>query len=99
MLKSALIAGGMTAALFATSLTGAFAQGNDPWDIRDRTAYVVAMDGSMKTMAITDKGMAMLTKRARKVPRGMVFFMNNGQLYMVNAASMMDRAGSAAFSR
>ena len=95
LIKSALIAGGMT----LTLATGAFAQGNEPWDIRDRTAYVVTMDGSMKTMAITDKGMAMLMKKAKKVPRGMVFFMNNGQLYMVNAASMMDRAGSAQFSR
>jgi len=96
-IKSALVAGAMSLSL----VSGAFAQGgNDPWDIRDRTAYVVMMDGTMKTMAITDKGMAMLMKKAKKVPRGMVFFMNNGQLYMVSAASMFDRSsGGALFSR
>jgi len=42
----------------------------------------------------------MLMRHARKVPRGMVFFMNNGQLYMTNAAAMFDRAsGGALFSR
>jgi hypothetical protein len=96
-IKSALVAGAMSLAL----VTSAAAQGGgDPWDIRDRTAYVVMMDGTMKTMTITDKGMAMLMKKAKKVPRGMVFFMNNGQLYMVNAGSMFDRAsGGALFSR
>jgi hypothetical protein len=54
----------------------------------------------MKTMDITDKGMGMLMRRAKKVPRGTVFFMNNGQLYMASAASMLDRAsGGALFSR
>ena len=95
-IKSALVAGGMTLAL----VTATFAQDNSPWDIKERTAYVVMMDGTMKTMTITDKGMAMLMKKAKKVPRGMVFFMNNGQLYMVNAASMFDRSsGGALFSR
>ena len=95
-IKSALAAGGMTLAL----ATGAFAQSNDPWDMKDRTAYVVMMDGTMKTTTITDKGMAMLMEKAKKVPRGMVFFMNNGQLYMVSAASMFDRSsGGALFSR
>jgi hypothetical protein len=95
--KSALAAGGMTLAL----VTGALAQGGgDPWDLRERMAYVVTIDGTMKTMAITDKGMAMLMKHARKVPRGMAFFMNNGQLYMVNASAMFDRSsGGALFSR
>ena len=38
--------------------------------------------------------------RAVMVPRGMVFFMNNGQLYMVQANSMFDRSsGGALFSR
>jgi len=54
----------------------------------------------MKTMDITDKGMGMLMRRAKKVPRGTVLFMHNGQLYMANAASMFDRAsGGALFSR
>ena len=93
-IKSALVAGAMSLSL----VTGAAAQGGgDPWDIRDRTAYVVTMDGTMKTMAITDKGMAMLMKKAKKVPRGTVFVMSGGQLYMVNASKMFDRAGNAMF--
>ncbi len=96
MLKSALVAVGISLAL----VSGAFAQGNDPWDIRERTAYVVMMDGTMKTMRITDNGMAMLMKKAKAVPRGTVLFMNDGQLYMVNGASMFDRSsGGALFSR
>ena len=54
----------------------------------------------MHTMAISDRGMAMLMRHARKVPRGTVLFMSNGQLYMTNAASMFDRSsGGALFSR
>ena len=96
LIKSALIAGGMSLA-FASA---AVAAETNPWDLRDRTAYVVMMDGTMKTMAITDKGMGMLMRRAKKVPRGTVLFMSNGQLYMASAASMFDRAsGGALFSR
>jgi hypothetical protein len=96
MFKSALTAAAMSLAL----VTGASAGENNPWDMRDRTAYVVMMDGTMKTMDISDKGMGMLMRRAKKVARGTVFFMNNGQLYMASAASMFDRAsGGAVFSR
>ena len=91
-IKSALVAGGMTLAL----MTGALAQ-LDPWDIKERTAHVVMMDGTMKTVRLGDKGMAMLMKSAKRVPRGTVIFMNNGQLYMVNASKMFDRAGNAMF--
>ncbi len=34
LIKSALVAGGMSVALLATSITGAVAQGNEPWDVR-----------------------------------------------------------------
>ena len=97
LIKSALVAGGMSVALLATSITGAVAQGNEPWDVRERTAYVVMMDGTMKTVRLGDKGMTMLMKSAKRVPRGTVIFMNNGQLYMVNASKMFDRAGNAMF--
>jgi len=91
LIKSALVAGGMSLAL----MTGALAQGNEPWDIKERTAYVVMMDGTMKTVRLGDKGMAMLMKGAKKVPRGTAFVMSGGQLYMVNARKMMfDRAGN-----
>ena len=92
LIKSALVAAGMS--LLAT---GAFAQGNEPWDLKERTAYVVMMDGTMKTMRVSDKGMAMLMKSAKRVPRGTVFVMSGGQLYMVNASKMFDRAGNAMF--
>jgi hypothetical protein len=96
LIKSATVAACMSMA-FATA---AFAGENAPWDMRERMAHVVMLDGSMKTMEISDKGMAMLMRRAKKVPRGTVFFMNNGQLYMASAASMFDRAsGGAVFSR
>ena len=95
-IKSAVAAGAVCLALATT----AFAGENNPWDMRDRTAYVVMLDGTMKSMDITDKGMTMLMRRARHVPRGTVFFMNKGQLYMASAASMLDRAsGGALFSR
>ena len=97
LIKSALVAGGMSVALVATSVTGAFAQGNEPWDVKDRTAYVVMMDGTMKTVRLGDKGTAMLMKNAKRVPRGTAFVMSGGQLYMVNAAKMFDRAGNAMF--
>ena len=100
MLKSVALATGMTVALLAGSLSAALAGENNPWDMRDRTAYAVTLDGSMKSMDISDKGMAMLMRHARKVPRGTVLFMSNGQLYMASAASMFDRAsGGAIFSR
>jgi len=94
--KSAIAAGAVSLALASTALAGE----NNPWDMRDRTAYVVMLDGTMKSMDITDKGMGMLMRRAKRVPRGTVFFMSNGQLYMASAASMFDRAsGGAVFSR
>ena len=93
LIKSALVAGGMS----LTLMTGALAQGNEPWDVKERTAYVVMMDGTMKSVRLGDKGMAMLMKGAKKVPRGTVFVMSGGQLYMVNASKMFDRAGNAMF--
>jgi len=93
LIKSALVAGGMSLAL----MTGALAQGNEPWDIKERTAYVVMMDGTMKTVRLGDKGMTMLMKGAKRVPRGTAFVMSGGQLYMVNASKMFDRAGMPSF--
>ena len=70
----------------------AIAQDANPWDLRDRNAYVLDMQGRMWSKPITQKGWAMMTKSARAVPKGTVFFMNNGQLYMARAG-MFDRAG------
>jgi hypothetical protein len=94
MLKSAIAAAALTLAF----VTGASAIENNPWDLRDRMAYAVTMNGSMRSIDISDKGMTMLMRRAKKVPRGTVLFMNNGQLYMTNASSMFDSTGNAMFS-
>jgi hypothetical protein len=91
--KSTLIAGAMT----MSYATGAFAQNLEPWDIRDRSAYVVMMDGTMKVVRLGDKGMAMLMKGAKKVPRGTAFVMSNGNLYMVKVTRMFDQAGMPSF--
>ena len=64
-------------------VTSAFAQQGASWDLQEGKAYVVDMQGKMKVMQPKDQGMAMMKKRARPVPKGMVFFMNNGQLYMM----------------
>ena len=63
--------------------TSAFAQQGDRWDLQEGKAYVVDMQGKMKVMQPKEQGMAMMKKRAKPVPKGMVFFMNNGQLYMM----------------
>jgi hypothetical protein len=93
--KSALVAGGVSLAL----ATAVFAQGAaEPWDIKERNAYILMMDGSTKVMNLNTKGVSMLMKSAKRVPRGTVIFMNNGTLYMVDASKMFDRAGNAKFS-
>jgi len=93
-IKTAVVAGAMSLAM----LTGALAQGGlEAWDIRERTAYFLMPDGKMMRMAVGEKGIVMLMKHARKVPRGTVFLMSGGQLYMVNAAKMFDRAGMPSF--
>ena len=91
--RTTLAAAGMSLAL----VTGALAQGLEPWDIRERSAYVVMMDGKMMRVSLGDKGMTMLMKGAKKVPRGTAFVMSGGQLYMVNASKMFDRAGMPSF--
>jgi hypothetical protein len=91
--KTALVAAGMSLAL----LTHAAAQNLEPWDIREHSAYVIMMDGKMMRVNLSDKGMATLMKGAKKVPRGTVFVMSGGQLYMVNASKMFDKAGMPSF--
>jgi hypothetical protein len=52
------------------------------------------MQGKMwSTRTISTKGWTMMTRSARAVPKGTVFFMNNGQLYMASRG-MFDRAGN-----
>jgi hypothetical protein len=81
-------------ALFATCLaTPAFAQA-ESWDLKERMAYLLDPTGQLRIMPIGERGMTMLMKRAKRVPRGTVFFMRDGQLYTMQGAGMMfDRAG------
>ena len=78
------------AALVATA-TPALAQDTSPWDLRERNAYVMDMQGKMWSTRVGDKGMAMMMRKAKAVPRGTTFFTNNGRLYM--ASGLFDRAG------
>jgi hypothetical protein len=78
-------------ALFAMA-SPALAQDASPWDLRERNAYVLDMQGKMWSTRVGDKGMTMMMRRAQAVPRGTVFFTNNGRLYMASAG-MFDRAG------
>jgi hypothetical protein len=93
-LKSTLVAAGVTLAL----VSGIAAQGGgDPWDLKERMAYVVMMDGSMKQVRLGDKGHAMLMKDAKKLPRGTVIVRSGGDLYMIDASKMFDKAGMPVF--
>lgn len=82
----------LAAVALVTMATPALAQDTSPWDLRERNAYVMDMQGKMWSTRVGDKGMAMLMRKAKAVPRGTTFFTNNGRLYM--ASGMFDRAGS-----
>ena len=73
--------------------TPAIAQDTSPWDLRDRNAYVLDMQGKMWSKPMSTAQWNMAVKNARAVPKGTVFFMNNGQLYMASRG-MFDRAGN-----
>lgn len=90
----------LTKTLFAAGTllalaTPAFAQGAEPWDLRERNAYVLDMQGKMWSTRMTTQTWNMAVKNAHAVPKGTVFFMNNGRLYMA-ARGMFDRAGALA---
>ena len=83
----------LCAAVLLAVATPAFAQDASPWDLRDRNAYVLDMQGKMWSKPISQNGWAMMAKNARAVPKGTVFFMEGGQLYMARAG-LFDRAGN-----
>lgn len=83
------------AAITMAMLSGASAQNPEPWDLREKMAYVITPGGQTMTMRLSDSSVSMLMRSAKRVPRGTAFIMSNGQLYMVNARKMMfDRAGN-----
>jgi len=82
----------LAAVAFVAVATPALAQDAAPWDLRERNAYVLDMQNKMwSTGKMTDRSWAMMTRKAKAVPRGTTFFMQNGRLYM--ASGMFDRAG------
>ena len=84
----------LAAALVAVMATPAMAQGEtSPWNLAERNAYVMDMQGKMWSTRVSDKAMGMMMRNARAVPRGTVFFQTNGKLYMASRG-MFDRAGN-----
>ena len=81
------------AATVLVMATPAMAQETSPWDLRERNAYVMDMQGKMWSTRVSDRGMSMMMRNARAVPRGTVFFQTNGKLYMASRG-MFDRAGN-----
>jgi hypothetical protein len=77
--------------LFASAIAAAFAtpalaqESVRGW--RPGLAYAVGMDGELKVMQPRDPNMAALKKHAKPVPRGMMFFIDNGRVYMIQAAA------------
>ena len=93
---SATIKALVAAAGLMAIATPALAQDTAPWDLRDRNAYVLDMQGKMwSTQKIGPKGWTMMTRSAKAVPKGTVFFMQDGRLMMARAG-MFDRAGGFA---
>jgi hypothetical protein len=88
----------LTKTLFAAGAllalaTPALAQGAEPWDLRERNAYVLDMQGKMWAKQMTMAQWNMAVKNAHAVPKGTVLFMNNGRLFMTSRG-MFDRAGN-----
>ena len=81
----------ITAAGLMALASPALAQDTAPWDLRDRNAYVMDMQGKMWSTRVGNQGMAMMMRKAKAVPKGTTFFTSNGRLYM--ASGMFDRAG------
>jgi hypothetical protein len=81
------------AALVAVMATPGMAQGTEPWNLSERNAYVMDMQGKMWSTRVSDRGMAMMMRNATALPRGTVTWQSNGRLYMARAG-LWDRAGN-----
>jgi hypothetical protein len=82
------------AAVLAAMASPAIAQdGATPWNLAERNAYVLDMQGKMWSTRVGDKGMAMMTRNARLLPRGTVIWQSSGRLYMARAG-LWDRSGN-----
>ena len=84
----------LAAAVVAVMATPAMAQGEtSPWNLAERNAYVMDMQGKMWSTPVSDRGMAMMMRNAKALPHGTVIWQSNGRLYMARAG-MWDRAGN-----
>jgi hypothetical protein len=81
------------AAVAVVMATPAMAQGTETWNLNERNAYVLDMQGKMWSMRVGDKSMAMMMRNAKALPRGTVIWQSNGRLYMARAG-MWDREGN-----
>ena len=84
----------LAAAVVAVMATPAMAQGEtSPWNLAERNAYVMDMQGKMWSTRVSDRGMTMMMRNAKALPRGTVIWQSNGRLYMARAG-LWDRAGN-----
>jgi hypothetical protein len=81
------------AALVAVVATPAMAQETTPWNLAERNAYVLDMQGKMWSMRVGERSAAMMMKKAKALPRGTVIWQSNGRLYMARAG-LWDREGN-----
>lgn len=78
-LIAATLGAGLAASAFALP---AHAEGGEGWAMHERMLYAVDMAGHLDSFKMTDKTAGM-TGRAHRVPKGTVFFMKDGTLYMM----------------
>ena len=80
------------AALMAVTAP-AMAQDTSPWDLRDRNAYVLDMQGKMWSTRASAKGWTIMTRKRPRGAKGHGVLHGNGELYMARAG-LFDRAGN-----
>src|SRR6516165_1778752 len=70
-------------AALGASITLAFAQAAEPWDLKPDMGYAYGKDGKLLAYKMGTNNAGDLLKGAKKVPKGTLFFIGaNGQLYM-----------------
>ena len=80
------------AATMLALATPAMAQETSPWDLRERNAYVLDMQGKMWSTRVSDKAMCMMMrKRQGGAARHGVLHQSNGQLYMASRRHVRPR--------
>ena len=97
-LKVSALAVGIVAVLATPVLAQNFQGAGIPWELKEGTGYVVDMQGKMMAMPMdAAKHGKMMMKGARLVPKGMMFFVSGGKLYMKPSGNF-DKAGGWMFN-